>query len=89
MEIRGRRFGSLECVVQPEKFGWVGLDSLTDRRESVGTEDGGGIGDDDTGRDADGDRLLGVETRGAGPEGLCGFNKTMAQGRFKTVHMRA
>ena len=28
---------------------WVGLDSLTDRRESVGTEDGGGIGDDDIG----------------------------------------
>ena len=49
MKIRGRRFGSRECVVQPEKFGWVGLDSLTDRRESVGTEDGGGIGDDDIG----------------------------------------
>ena len=29
---------------------------------------------------ADGDRLLGVETRGAGPEGLCGFDKTMARG---------
>ena len=27
----------------------VGLDSLTDRRESVGTEDGGGISDDDIG----------------------------------------
>ena len=49
MKIRGRRFGSLERVMQSEKFGWVGLDSLTDRRESVGTEDGGGIGDDDIG----------------------------------------
>ena len=39
---------SLERVVQPKKFGWVGLDSLTDRHESVGTE-GGGIGDDDIG----------------------------------------
>ena len=29
-------------------------------------------------RDADGDRLLGVETRDAGPEGLCGFDKTGA-----------
>ena len=66
MEIRGRRFGSLERVIQSNEFGWVGLGSLTDRRESVGTEDGGGIGDDDTGRDADGDLLLGVETRGAG-----------------------
>ena len=28
---------------------WVGLDSLTDRRKSVGTEDGGEIGDDDIG----------------------------------------
>ena len=27
----------------------VGLDSLTDRRKSVGTEDGGGIVDDDIG----------------------------------------
>ena len=45
MRIRGRRFGSLERVMQLEKFGWVGLDSLTDRRESVGTEDGDGIGD--------------------------------------------
>ena len=66
--------------LQLDNFGWVGLDSLTDRRESVGTEDGGGIGDDNTGRDADGDRLLGVETRGAGLEGLCGFDKTMARG---------
>ena len=49
MEIRGRRFGSLERVIQSNEFGWVGLDSLTDRRESVGTEDGGGIGDDDIG----------------------------------------
>ena len=70
MEIHEIRFESLERVMQPDKFGWVGLDSLTDRRKSVGTEDGGGIGDDDTGRDADGDRLLGVETRGAGPRGL-------------------
>ena len=49
MEIRGRRFGSLERVVQSNEFGWVGLGSLTDRRKSVGTEDGGGIGDDDIG----------------------------------------
>ena len=35
--------------MQSDKFGWVGLDSLTDRRESVDTEDGGGIGDDDIG----------------------------------------
>ena len=40
---------SLECVVQPKKFSWVGLDSLTDRRKSVGTEDGGEIGDNDVG----------------------------------------
>ena len=26
---------------------WVGLDSLTDRHESVGTKDDGGIGDSD------------------------------------------
>ena len=38
---------SLECVVQPKKFSWVALDSLTDRRESVGTEDSDGIGDDE------------------------------------------
>ena len=38
---------SLECVVQSDMFGWFGLDSLTDRRKSVGTEDDGGIGDDD------------------------------------------
>ena len=49
MEIRVRRFGSLGHVVQSNEFGWVGLDSLTDRRKSVGTEDGGGIGDDDIG----------------------------------------
>ena len=49
MEIRGRRFGSLERVMQSVKFGLVGLDSLTDRRESVDTEDGVGIGDDDIG----------------------------------------
>ena len=35
--------------LQPDKFGWVGLDSLTDRRKSVGTEDGGGISGDDIG----------------------------------------
>ena len=40
---------SLKHVVQSDKFGWVGLDSLTDRRKSVGTEDGGGIGDYDIG----------------------------------------
>ena len=40
---------SLERVLQSNEFGWVGLDSLTDRRKSVGTEDGGGIGDDDIG----------------------------------------
>ena len=49
MEIRERRFGSLERVMQPDMFGMVGLVSLTDRRESVGTEDGGGISDDDIG----------------------------------------
>ena len=47
MEIRGRRFESLERVVQSNKFGLVGLVSLTDRRESVGTEDGGEMGEDD------------------------------------------
>ena len=35
--------------LQSDNFGWVGLDSLMDRRKSVGTEDGGGIGDDDIG----------------------------------------
>ena len=35
--------------MQSNKFDLVGLVSLTDRRESVGTEDGGGIGDDDIG----------------------------------------
>ena len=49
MEIRGRRFGSLERVVQSNEFGWVGLGSLTNRGKSVGTDDGGGIGDDDIG----------------------------------------
>ena len=44
--------------------------------KSVGTEDGGEIDYDDV----DGDRLLGVETHGAGPQGLCGFDKTMARG---------
>ena len=38
---------SLERVVQSDNFGWVGLDSLTDRRKSDGIEDGGGIGDSD------------------------------------------
>ena len=52
--------------LQSGYFGWVGLDCLTDRRKSVGTEDGGGIGDNDIGAYADGDRLLGVKTRGAG-----------------------
>ena len=35
--------------LQSDKFGWGGLGSLTDRRKSVDTEDGGGIGDDDVG----------------------------------------
>ena len=35
--------------MQSDKFGWVGLDSLTDRCKSVGIEDRGGIGDDDIG----------------------------------------
>ena len=48
-KFRGRRFESLERVIQSNEFGRVGLDSLTDRRESVGTEDSGGIGDDDIG----------------------------------------
>ena len=33
--------------LQLGKFGWVRLVSLMDRRISVGTEDGGGIGEDD------------------------------------------
>ena len=70
MEIRGKRFGSLERVIQSNEFGWVGLDSLTDRRESVGTEDG----------EAYGDRLLGRGNTWRRPEGLCGFDKTMARG---------
>ena len=49
MEIRERRFESLERVIQLNEFGWVGLGSLTDRRKSVDTEDGGGIGNDDLG----------------------------------------
>ena len=36
-----------EAWLQSNMFGWVGLDSLTDRRKSVGTEDDGGISDDD------------------------------------------
>ena len=40
---------SLECVVQSDMLGWFGLDSLTDRRKSVGTEDDGGIGDNNMG----------------------------------------
>ena len=67
--------------MQSNKFGLVGLGSLTDLRKSIGTEDGGGVGNDDI-------RSMmlmvtdfwGVETRGAGPEGLCGFDKTMARG---------
>ena len=35
--------------LQSNKFRWVGLDGLTDRRRSVGTEDGDGIGDDNIG----------------------------------------
>ena len=49
MGIRGRRYGSLERVVQSNEIGWVGLDSLMGSTMSVGTEDGGGIGDDDIG----------------------------------------
>ena len=48
-KLRERRFGSHKCVIQSNEFGWVGLGSLTDRRESVGTEDGGEIGDSDIG----------------------------------------
>ena len=44
-----RQFGSLELVIQSNEFGWVALDCLADRRKSVGTENGGGIGDDDIG----------------------------------------
>ena len=36
-------------------------------------------------RDVDGDRLLGVETCGAGPEGLCDFDKTMTRVLGSTV----
>ena len=35
--------------LQLDMFDWVGLDSLTHRRKSVGTEDGGEIGDDEIG----------------------------------------
>lgn len=35
--------------MQSDKFGWVGLDSLTDQRKSVGIEDGGDFSDDDIG----------------------------------------
>ena len=35
--------------LQPDKFGRVRLDSLTDQRESVGTEDGGDFSDNDIG----------------------------------------
>ena len=49
MEIRRRRFGSLERVIQSNEFGWVRLGSLTEQRKSVGTEDGGEIGNDDVG----------------------------------------
>ena len=40
---------SLERVMQSKMFGLVGLDSLTDRRESVGTEDGDELNDSDIG----------------------------------------
>ena len=40
---------ALSVSLQSDKFGWVGLDGLTNRRKSVGTENGGGIGDDDIG----------------------------------------
>ena len=36
-------------MVAVDMFGWVGLVSLTDRRKSVGTEDGRGIGEDNIG----------------------------------------
>ena len=80
MEIRGRRFGSLERVTQSNEFGWVGLGSLTDQRKSVGTEDGGGSATTTLERDADADRLLGRGNAWRMPEGLCGFDKTMARG---------
>ena len=35
--------------LQSDKFGLVELDSLTNRRKSVGTEDDDGISDDDIG----------------------------------------
>ena len=49
MKNRERRFEGLEHVMQSGKFGWVRLVSLMDRRKSVGTEDGGEIGEDDVG----------------------------------------
>ena len=42
-----KAYGALSMSLQSDKFGWVGLDGLTDRHESVDTEDGGGIGNDD------------------------------------------
>ena len=41
--------GALSVSLQSDMFGWVGLVSLMDRRESVGTEDGGVIGEDNIG----------------------------------------
>ena len=49
MKINGIRFASLERVLQSDNFGQVRLESLMDRRKSVGIEDGGGIGEDDVG----------------------------------------
>ena len=66
--------------LQSNEFGWVELGSLTDRRESVDTEDGGEIGDDDIERATDGDRLLGRGNTWRRPEGLCGFDKAMVRG---------
>ena len=51
-----------------------------DRRKSVGTEEGVGSVTTTEERDADGDRLLGRGNTWHGPEGLCGFDKTMARG---------
>ena len=39
------RASSVSC--NRTRSSWVRLDSLTDRRKSVGTEDGGGISEDD------------------------------------------
>ena len=49
MEIHEDDLGASSVSLQSNKLGWVRLESLTDRRKSVGTEDGGGIGDDDIG----------------------------------------